>query len=280
MTRALFSRSLPRCVVGLSLVLGSKAMAAPPTGDGHAPSDVHVYPHRPDASPQEWPLLYQVDFGPEGSELCPGAIAFDGSKPIRYVTWKRGMVRAVSRATVEDLTTRDFIEGEDAVLVLATDTTATPVRCVLTFGDAAQSRGPVRILIDDHSAGPEITTRAGEFTDVAFMIVPSQARIEIHLAGEGCASFALCAASIYAPAARKLFELPGVWTQPSPDTSEAPRIDARYALRSYTDYLLAERPIEGCYAYSGNWYESAYALRALLVAAELLRTPAYRAGAF
>ncbi len=247
-------------------------------------NDVQVRPHASGYS-GDWPLFYTVDSGREGADLAPGALAYNGSKSVRYVTWRRGMVRWVSRASVRDPLTRDFMEGEDAVLVLAADSTSSPVRCVLTLGDGDVPRGPVHILVGDREVVPSVTTQAGEFIDVEFLAVPSKSRVEIHLAGERCASFALCAASVYGQVSRRLFELPGVCGTPSLTTSSgsgntATSKEAMEALRRYTAYLTTHRPIEGCYAYSGNWYESAYALRALLVGAKLLRMPQYRSNAF
>ena len=248
-------------------------------------ADVQISPHQRDSASGDWSLLYTVDFGREGPDLESGAMAYDGSKSVRYVTWRRGMVRMVSRPSDDDPLTRDFMEGEDAVLVLATDSTSAPVRCVLTLGDAEMPRGPMRILVENTVLVPELKTHAGEFLDVEFQAVPSHSRIEVHVSCELCGSFAMCAASVYGSTPRRLFELPGVGNTLS---QESLRVDrgqvsagqVKSALHTFTEFLISSQPAEGCYAYSGNWYESAYPLRTLLVAAKLLNHAQYRQSAF
>ena len=106
------------------------------------------------------------------------------------------MVRAIRRPSSDDPLTCDFIEGEDAVLVLATDSTGTAVRCVLTLGDPEAPRGPVQVLMGDRELVPPVSTSAGERVDVDFLAVPSRARLEIRFVAPECGSFAVVAAAL------------------------------------------------------------------------------------
>ncbi|HET9234690.1 MAG TPA: hypothetical protein VFP10_11170, partial [Candidatus Eisenbacteria bacterium] len=232
-------------------------------------------PHATQPPAGDWPPLYVVDFGPSQG-LAPGAISCDAEKAIRYATWRKGMVRAIRRASGHDPLTCDFIEGEDALLVLATDSTATVVRCVLTLGDPDAPRGPVRILVENRDIVPPVSTRAGEHVDVAFLAVPFRGRIEIRLVAGECGSFAVNAAGVYAPYTRALYELPGVYAFDPLGIDLAQSLRERQALAQYAEYLMSQRPKEGCFSYAGHWYESSYVIRSLLVAARLLGKETYR----
>lgn len=239
------------------------------------PNEARVVPHSTQHPVGDWQPLYVVDFGPSQA-LAPGAISCDGVKAIRYATWRKGMVRPIRRASSHDPLTCDFIEGEDALLVLATDSTATVVRCVLTLGDPDAPRGPVRILLENRDLVPPVSTRAGEMVDIDFKALPSRGRIEIRFVAPECGSFAVNAAAVYAPYTRTLFELPGVYAFDPLQIDAAQHLEERQALARYADYLLLQRPREGCFSYAGHWYESSYAIRSLLVAARLLENPKYR----
>ena len=185
------------------------------------------------------------------------------------------MVRAIRRPSSHDPITCDFIEGEKALLALATDSTATAVRCVLTLGDPEAPRGPVRILVEDRDIVPPVSTRAGELIDIDFLAVPNRGRIEIRFVAPECGSFAVNAAAVYAPYIRKLFELPGVYAFDPLRIDPKQGLRERQALAQYAEYLLSQRPTEGCFSYAGNWYESSYVIRSLLVAARLLENRRY-----
>ncbi len=247
-----------------------------------------IYPYRKDtpALGGLW-CLCTVDFGPVDSDRkFPGAIACDGARPLPYLTWRGGMVRAVSREDCEDLFLCDFLEGEDATLVIAVDS-LTSYRVVLTLGDPAQKRGPMNVFVNDEQVAAGLEIDPGEPVQLDCAVTPRGGHIRIRLAGVDCGSFAVDGASIYVSARARPLRLPELFPAGAPASSEgiAPvvgrgrREQAKAILRQCCEYLVAERPGEGCFSYSGSWYESAYPIRTLLVSSALLDQRRYREAA-
>lgn len=248
-------------------------------------SEIRKHRFRPPSGGENW-LGYRIDFGPR-SQCEERCTAYDGSRFVAFAAWRGGVVRAGTRSEAEEpnLYLRDFVEGEDATLLLAADSLSTPT-VILTLGDAAAPRGPVSIFANGELVAPEIETDAGEFVDVQFSPAVIDNRIEIRLETAYCRTFALNGAAMFLPGrAQVVPRFPPLADRDEiqavrPDATVNERKRARAALRAYAEYLLRERTTEGCFALSGNWYESSYPVRTLLAAADILKEPRFREAAF
>ncbi len=172
---------------------GARAAGAPSSG-----TRVAATPYRgPGAGKEGWRRLYSFDFGASG-EAAVGVGFYDGTRFAPSLYWSEGMVRMVVRPG-PDLYVQDFLEGENAVLVLGTDPIAA-TRVVLTLGDADTARGPIRLDAVDEGAGITVRTGAGSFTDVTFDYPPGAFRHRIRIAARGCDAFAVNGVFVYVPA--------------------------------------------------------------------------------
>ncbi len=288
-----------RGAVPAPLALSGSSPASPPAA---SPAEVEpaasamtalppllIEPHLPPAPNLGLRLLiYRIDFGTR-DHVFARSTPYDADRAVPYAFWRGGMARVGDRPKVIDSYLRDFIEGEDAVLELAT-APAESLRAVLTVGDAARERGPFDLLVNGRTVARDLATGPGEFLDVEFVLPPGD-RVELHLAARDCRSFAVNGVAVYGfsggvtarfapPAAAPAIAIPDSISPVLAGMDRNERKGAAHALRDYGEYLLENRPPEGCFAMSGNWYESAYPIRTLILASAILKDRRYREAAF
>lgn len=277
-------------VCGLGLMAGmllAGPMAAGAQAPGNAPSEPAPYHatvsayRLPFDRMGPWRIQNRIDFGSK-TRLYPKATVLDGEDWVPYAAW-RGMVRAVDRAGHADVYTGDFLEGEDATLILPAQP-LTRYRVVLTLGDAEAARGPITISVYGEPIVQGLRTEAGRFTDVQFEAAAMGKRINVRITADSCRTFAVCGASIFVEAndVKRARLAP-----PAPDDSVLPPArpagtgvaGAREALDACAAFLLRTQPVEGGFSYHGAWYECGFSVRALLAAARTLGRDDYREAA-
>jgi hypothetical protein len=223
---------------------------------------------------EDWRLYARYDFG--SGEKMKGA----GSRFRDMVAWSSGMVRT-GTTDHHDAYLSDFIEGEDATLLIAVEP-LTRTRILLTLGDAEAPRGPISVYVYDDLVVEGLETAAGEFKDVQLEATGMGNRIYVRVEAADCRTFAVNGVGIYTLRNQKPEEIPLLYSAPSFETEgEATSVDGDRdrvlaTLRTYADFLLALQPREGGFSYNGAWYECGYPVRMLLAASELLDQPAYR----
>lgn len=265
-------------------VLGTAAASGAPAPADPAPEPA---PYHAVVSPYRlafermgaWRLQNRLDFGVK-TRLQPGSVLLDGDGWVPSGAWTGGMVRPVDRRDRDDLYSGDFVEGEDAILVLPVEP-LTAYRVVLTLGDADAARGPVTISVYDEPIVQGLETAPGEFVDVRFEATAMGKRIYVRVAADSCRTFAVCGAGLFvqgAPGAPARLAPPapdGPVLPPEPEPGSAVR-GAREGLDACAAYLLRTRPHEGGFSYHGAWYECGFSVRTLLAAARTLDREDYR----
>jgi hypothetical protein len=246
-------------------------------------ANIKVFPHRMLFERiDQWWLVTRLDYGPR---IEARGRTSSAARPRSELTaaWTEGMVRPVSRSGVQDSYLADFMEGENATVMIAADP-LTKYRVLLTVGDAEAPRGPMNIYIYDDLAVSSLETEPGEFVDVQFDVMAMGRRINVRFETEECCTFAVCGVSNFVLPGQdpveplRLYSAPDLDSSPRPLHGSAELGDewALETLRTYCEFLLAMRPAEGCFSYSGYWYECAYPIRTLFAASELLGEEKYR----
>ncbi len=209
-------------------------------------------------------------------------MALDPASRYNEATWTGGLVRAVDRGPAAGPYFGDFIEGSDATFVVGVAPGRYRVR--LSLGDPRSPRGPMDVELNGRPLASGLTVPPGESRDVVGDTQPGTGRIAVRITAADCGAFAAAGLAVYrasgdpvpaGPVLRPLFP-PGASgeTQPVPWAHDGrARTEARTVLRGYCEFLLGRRPDEGCFAWSGNWYESAFPLRMLLAASAVLDDP-------
>lgn len=202
------------------------------------------------------------------------------------LAWMGGMVREVTRDPARfGAFLGDYVEGDDASLVIGVAPGDGDYRVILTLGDPLEERGPVNIGSQGQPVAEGLTIRANEPIEVEFETRPVDGRISVELHGVDCHPWALAGCTIYGPEGARLAPL-SVDTErrslapPADSLVMIPRDRARDVLRSYCEFLIGSAPVDGGYSWSGTWYQNAYPLRTLLAGSQLLRQPAWRDSAF
>ncbi len=147
----------------------------------------------------------------------------------------------------------DFVEGHDASFVIAVDPPAASFRANFLLGDAESGRGPVDIFVNAVAGGVTPATKAGEFTSVTFNAKPQNGRITFRLRGRGCDPWAVVGFDLYGPPGARLANLfsakkPDSPVPPPEKLSNLGRVDPRQVLRSYCEFLMAERLSDGSFS--------------------------------
>lgn len=263
-------------------VLGAPAVA-PASAAEPAPYGTVVSPYRIAFERMgAWRLQNRLDFGVK-PRLAPHAVFLDGDGWVPSAAWTEGMVRPVDRPEHVDVYTGDFVEGEDATLVLPVEP-LTAYRVVLTLGDAEAARGPVTVSVYDEPIVQGLETVPGEFVDVRFEATAMGKRIYVRVAADSCRTFAVCGAGVFvqgAPGAPARLAPPaadGPVLPPEPEPGSAVR-GSREGLDACAAYLLRTQPHEGGFSYHGAWYECGFSVRTLLAAASTLDREDYREAA-
>lgn len=246
---------------------------------------VAVRPHQPEPEGFEgWRREAFVDFG-RPRAVASGATGIDDVHRVAWMAWSGGMVRFTARDRPRDPFLSDFAEGEDATLLVGA-TPGSSYRLLLTLGDGRLDRGPLTVWVDGRPAASEVRSRAGEAVDLEIAVPAASDRIRIRLQALDCSAFALCGAAVYVPEGEVRGGLPDLDFDDAPagageaPPSGNPGVRARRVLRAYAEYLVRNRPVEGCFSCRGSWYESSFPVRTLLLAGTLLREPRYREAAF
>jgi hypothetical protein len=214
----------------------------------------------------------------------------DPSQRYAEGAWLGGMVRTAYRNPAVGPLFADLIEGSDASFLLGV-APADRYRVRIAVGDPEVERGPLDVRVNGVMAAEKLAVAAGSFADVMADVPARDGKIRIDFRSARCGTLSVAGIALYAPTGspgtgsnplRPLFApeaSPG--TQPPFRSRDAAALAAaRDRLRAYCDYLLANRPEEGCFAYSGNWYESSFPARALLAGARMLGEPRYASEVF
>ena len=270
---------MPVRIHGPHLVLCLSLAALAPRAYGQ--DDLRIERHRTRWERVEtWRLRYRVDFGPE-DRVEPRSEACDAMDWNPHAAWSRGMVRTGSRPELADAYLSDFVEGERADLQLAAES-GTPYFVILTVGDAKETRGPVRIQVDDRVLADSLVTQPGEFTDLKFKATAFGKWLRIRFEAAPCRTFAVNGVALYAeggPAVRGRNASPDPPLPPTRTDGDSLEARARRALRAEAEYLLGAQPPEGGFSRNGAWYETSYPVRMLLDAARVLDEPRFKAAA-
>lgn len=243
-------------------------------------------------SPAREDRVLLIDFGP-AKRQAPESLAFDRDRRFPGLGWVGGVVLAEDRRTERDPLLGDFFRGFDAEFRLPVRTDA-EYRGVLTLGDPEGPQGPCRVLVNGEPVVEAPETAAGEFVDVHFSFRSEEGRLALRLIAPGCRTFCASGLAVYEEAATKRGIRPWQLSQqpsgdPPPFRPAAPDTGAsgtpfereatRAALREVCEYLLAAKPSDECFALSGSWYESSFAVRTLLAGAAILAEDRYREAA-
>jgi hypothetical protein len=223
-------------------------------------------------------LPISIDFGPGRAAQGSYRYRIKGRDP--GFAWSEGMVREVRRESTDDRWFGDFIEGEDAVFVVAVDPPDSVYRLIVTLGDPERPRGPVTLFTDDRVVADTVTTGMGERREIAFEAAARNGFLRVRLQATECSGFAVNGIQVSGPAGAivgRLFPLPSkIMVVPPPEslrpiTTE----DALLLLRDMCDFLITNSPRLGGFSYHGAWYQNAYPIRTLMAGSLLLGNPAY-----
>ncbi|MBN1540827.1 hypothetical protein JW992_01690 [candidate division KSB1 bacterium] len=201
----------------------------------------------------------------------------------RYV-WTHN-VREVARIGFPDPLLRDFVELDEAEFWVGLDNG--PVDVELICHDPQQAHGPFSIWAQDSLVSESMTIARGDTVHIDFSARASDGRLRLRFQADPGQSF-LCNALVLRAephtALRPMF--PSAPPDILPDTDTVFRhgeTDVRQRLQELCDWILDHRLENG---FLGDfepgetttmfwWYTSAYPLRTLLAASQLLDQPRY-----
>ena len=221
-------------------------------------------------------VVFQIDFGPKES-CAPGHIAIQSASTDPRFFWKgRGL--SMRDRGGDDLLKRDFVSGVRAEFWAGLDNGTYELS--FTWGDSNYAHGPFDLSIQGKPAAKALKTKRGEFLEqkANAEVRDEVLRIQI-VAPEAKANFALAGLTIRGPkqtGKHVVIQSPNT-AIPSPSQLQAAgEPDPRKALRTYCDWILANRPENGSFnPNSSEWYRSSYPLRTLLAGSQIFGEKSY-----